>query len=59
MTASTPNPRHRTVKVLKRGNAKPERCTRTLHGGHRLYLGDDGKLNCQQHYDEARKTARP
>lgn len=46
------------VKTPKRGNAKPERCTRTLRGGHRLYLGDDGKLSCQQHYDEARKAAR-
>ena len=46
------------VKVLKRAGAKPERCTRTLRGGHRLYLGDDGKLTCQQHYDEARKASK-
>lgn len=35
--------------TLKRGATRPTRCDRTLTGGHRLFLGADGRLRCKDH----------
>lgn len=46
------------VTVGRGLNAKPVACTKTLRGGHKLYLWDD-LLLCQQHFDKARKAPKP
>jgi hypothetical protein len=40
-------------------DAKPRRCYRSMEGGHRLYLGEDGVLRCEGHAKAAEKENRP
>jgi len=42
----------------RRGARKAARCTRTLNGGHKLFLWTDGRLYCAQHYDDRRLGRR-
>ena len=37
---------------------KPRRCTKSLNGGHRLYLTVDDQLLCQTHFDRDRLDRR-
>jgi hypothetical protein len=41
------------------GAEKRFRCTRTLRGGHRLYLGTDGHVYCPDCWDRGFKPVTP
>lgn len=41
-----------------RGSRKARRCTRTLYGGHKLYLWTDGRVYCGEHFDDHRLGRR-
>lgn len=43
-------------RAARRGEA--QRCTRTLNGGHKLFLWTDGKVYCAKHFDDRRLGRR-